>query len=307
MKIEPNSIAIVGGRGYIGQALSASCQANHLNVWIVGRQSAVEVNAAGAHLTYRSSKPDLVQAISGASVVVHLATVTTPALSEKNLMLDVENIAFTISLIDACQKARTKHLIFMSSGGTVYGEAQEPLSETSPTRPLCSYGIAKLASESYLRLAALAGTLNVTVMRCSNVYGGNQVKKGDQGVVSYLRQCISQDLGVHLLGDTRRDYIYIDDVLSAFHRVIQTPSGFRLFNISTGVGTSLVDLAELMYKLMKKEKKISMDERRRFDLAYNVLRNDLAKKELAWSPAYSLEKGLATYLSAFPNQYLSKK
>jgi UDP-glucose 4-epimerase len=291
-------IAIIGGRGYIGQALYADCLSKNIPAWIVGRQSAIEVSAVGFQPPYRSSKPDLVQAIAGASVVVHLATVSTPALSEKNLLLDIENITFTLSLIEACHQARTKHIVFLSSGGTVYGEAHEPLSETSPTHPICSYGIAKLACENYLRRAAQEGTLDVTVLRCSNVYGGNQVKKGDQGVISYLREAISYDLDVTLLGDTQRDYLYIEDVLSAFHRVIETPSGFRLFNISTGVGTSLANLAELIAKRMNKKAKIKMGERRTFDLAYNVLLNHKAKKELGWSPATSLEKGLAAYLSA---------
>src|SRR5437660_881828 len=112
MKIEQISMAIVGGKGYIGQSLSASCHSKNIKAWIVGRQSAIEANAVGFQTSYRSSKPDLVQAISGASVVIHLATVSTPALSDKNPMLDVENIAFTLSLIEACLKAHTQHLIF---------------------------------------------------------------------------------------------------------------------------------------------------------------------------------------------------
>src|SRR5882724_6200395 len=96
------SIAIVGGKGYIGSALFAYCQAQKINAWVVGRQNTT--NRDDSLISqYAASQSAIVHAISGADTVVHLASVSTPALGEKDPILDVQNIAFTLSLIKACQ------------------------------------------------------------------------------------------------------------------------------------------------------------------------------------------------------------
>lgn len=119
------TVAIIGGRGYLGQALYDYLAEHGIHCWIVGRQSAVEAGQISSS-QYRSSSPSLEKSISGASTVVHVATVTTPEIGAEDPNLDVENIRFTLSLLNACSKEKVNHLIYASSGGTVYGEAYAP-------------------------------------------------------------------------------------------------------------------------------------------------------------------------------------
>lgn len=292
------SVAIVGGRGYLGQALydHLAGQGNHC--WIVGRQSAAEIGQI-ASSQYRSSSPNLENAISGASTVVHLATVTTPAIGAIDPNLDLENIKFTLSLLNACSKEKVRHLIFASSGGTVYGESSAPVDEQYPTNPMCSYAIAKVACENYLCMFASASSTMVSILRMSNPYGGRQITKGGQGVINYLATQIAANQEISLFGDTVRDYVYIEDVVSAFSLAIEHPGKFEIYNISTGVGTFLVDLAQIVARILNKDARLVVGELRPYDLNCNVLKNEKAKSMLGWSPKYQLEDGLKEYLKEF--------
>ena len=292
------NVAIVGGRGYLGRALYDHLAGQGIHCWIVGRQSAVEVGQA-ASAEYRSSSPSLEKSISGATTVVHLATVTTPAIGAVDPNLDVENIKFTLSLLNACSKEKIEHLIYVSSGGTVYGEASAPVDEQQPTNPMCSYAIAKVACENYLRMFASTSSTMVTILRVSNPYGGGQIKKGGQGVISYLAAQISKEQDVTLFGNTVRDYVYIEDVVNAFRLVMEHPKKFEIYNISTGVGSCLVDLAQSVARILNKNARLTVGELRPYDLNYNVLRNEKARSMLGWDPRYGLEDGLKKYLREF--------
>ncbi|HZW23949.1 MAG TPA: NAD-dependent epimerase/dehydratase family protein [Gallionella sp.] len=296
----PGLVAIVGGRGYLGCALKEYLVSRGIPCRIVGRQSMADVGSSSL-LEYRSSSPSLEDAVSGASVVVHLASLTTPAIGARNPHLDTENVDFTLSLARACTKMQVGQLVFVSSGGTVYGEISSPAVEEQPVNPRCSYAIAKVACENYLRMSALETPLRVAVLRISNVYGGRQVRKGEQGVVSYLAEKIAGGQTVSLLGDTIRDYVYISDVVHALFMSMQHARQFEIFNISTGVGTSLVDLAQTMGALLGTEVQCLVGEPRPYDLSYNVLRNDKAKAVLGWEPEYDLVAGLRAYLGVSGN------
>jgi len=288
------SLAIVGGMGYLGQALAARLRADGHRYWIIGRQSPPEIPMNGE--SCRSSSPHLAPAISEAHTVFHMATLSTPSLGDANPMLDVENIRFTISLIHACEQERVRHLVFLSSGGTVYGEPSTPRCEDDVTYPCCSHGIGKLACEHYLRNFSLRTGTSVTVLRTGNVYGGSQRAKGGQGVVGYLKERLANGQPVHPYGNTVRDYVYIGDVIDAFLHALKNPKGFRLFNIGTGVGTELIELANMAAEILGVKPSLEIVDQRPYDLAYNVLNCTNAYEELGWIAGTSLQEGLTKSL-----------
>ncbi len=296
----PGPIAIVGGRGYLGTHLAAHLRAAHLPFWIVGRQLGAGPTPPG--FDYRSAAPSLAGAVAGAHTVIHLATLTTPSLGEKNPHLEVENLRFATELIAACRAAGVRHIVFGSSGGTGYGEtAARPAIETDPRRPSCAHAVTQLAVERHLRLAAEAGAFAATVLRLANVYGGTQTVKGEQGVVSYLLAELAAGREISLWGDTVRDYLHVHDAGVAFHRAVLYPcAGFQAFNISSGTGTSLTHLVAQLATLMQRTPAIRQLARRPFDLACNVLANDAARAHLRWAPAISLPEGLRRALAEFP-------
>jgi UDP-glucose 4-epimerase len=225
---------------------------------------------------------------------VHVASLTTPAIGEANPYLELENIRLTLDLIAACERQHVKHIIFSSSGGTIYGETGElPATESTAVCPSCSYAIAKYASEELLRIAVLRGQVSATVLRISNVYGGRQTTKGEQGFIGYAVRRALENNEIGLYGDTVRDYIYIDDVVSAFVSALEIESaGFRCFNISTGVGTSLSGVVANLQEILGRTLKVRQSGKRPFDLQRNVLANGAAQKELNLKPTIELAYGL---------------
>lgn len=286
-------IAILGGLGYLGRNLARHFLDSGFKVRLIDRATDAEGLESG--LEYRCSDEGLACCLENSAVVIHLASVTTPALGEKNPELDLQNIRLTLDLIDAARKTGTGHIVFASSGGTVYGDiGHRPAKESDIPQPSCSYAVSKIASEYYLRLASERGGPAATVLRISNLYGNDQRVKGEQGVMGYILGRLRENRPVEIMGDTVRDYIHVDDACRAFLAAVRTAvgSGFRLYNISTGTGTSLSNLVRLMASRCSCHPHLEIGQRRYFDLEYNVLDNGRAERELGWKPLIGLEEGL---------------
>jgi len=245
--------------------------------------------------------PSIAEAIRGAKTVVHLATSTTPAIADADPNLELENIRLTVALIDACVSERVSHLIFASSGGTIYGDTgSSPATETLTPNPSCVYAVGKLAIENLLRLATERTSLKTTVLRISNPYGGSQTLKFAQGVVSYLANQAVARKPIHLLGNTVRDYVHVDDVSVAFvASILNAPKGHEIYNISSGIGSTLTDLCSKISEILGVSLEVCVGERRPFDLEYNVLESYKAQALLGWKPRIALAEGLRRYLSTF--------
>jgi UDP-glucose 4-epimerase len=159
-------------------------------------------------------------ALAGADVVYHLISTTVPGTSNVDPMGDVQsNLVGTIRLIQEMKKHQVKRIVYLSSGGTVYGDPSRlPVSEDHPLDPLCSYGIVKVAVEKYLNMHSVLEGLNATVLRVSNPYGGIARRTNDlQGVIPiFLRKMVAgKNIEIWGDGSTVRDYIYIDDLVDA--------------------------------------------------------------------------------------------
>jgi UDP-glucose 4-epimerase len=295
MEIEP--IAVVGGDGYLGSAICSLLVREGVSYWVVGRGKRHEYSER-----YRDSR-DIVAAVRGARTVLHLASLTTPATGEKNPELDLANVQFTVNLIAACTTEGVGKIVFASSGGTIYGElANQSATEVFPPNPSCSYGIAKLASEGYLRNSAARGGPCAAILRISNIYGGTQHVKGDQGVIGFLVNEIIAGRSFKVWGDTVRDYVHIDDVSSAFLLASQYDTGrSAIFNVSTAVGTSLSELTEIISTASGRQTAYEIAPMRPFDLKYNVLDNEKIETVLGWMPAVTIKEGLQRIVSAAQN------
>lgn len=281
-------VAIVGGMGYLGSAVRKLLDASEVPFWVVGREGGGE----GEGLFRPSS--DLLAALDGARTVIHLASLTTPATGELEPSLDIKNIEFTVALAQAGKSVGCERILFASSGGTIYGELPGiPATEETIPNPSCSYGISKLASEHYLRTIAQAGGPKALILRISNIYGGSQRVKGDQGVIGFLLGAIGEGRQFRLWGNTVRDYVHIEDVARAFLVALgRAVPVHTTLNVSTGIGTSLVDLVELISGAYGRPASYLIGPRRPFDLCYNVLDNRKIREELGWSPAIGIEEGL---------------
>jgi len=188
-----------------------------------------------------------------------------------------------------------QQVIFPSSGGTVYGKTETwPIPESHSTEPLCSYGIVKLAIEKYLELFRIQHGLDYTIIRISNCYGPGLPMNGEQGVVGAFLDRLRRGEPITLWGEgsITRDYVYVTDVALALRAALGQQSPFRVFNIGTGIGTSLLNLIEMMERATGCRFRILTQEARDVDVPVNILDATRARKYLSWEATTPLEQGL---------------
>ncbi|MEE9234552.1 MAG: NAD-dependent epimerase/dehydratase family protein [Candidatus Acidoferrales bacterium] len=293
---------VLGGAGFLG---------SHLVELLVAEGYAVRVfdqpGRATHHLPpvlqqvevvegdFRQSG-ELGKAVEGCETAIHLVGTTVPSSSNRDPVFDLEtNLVGTVRLLEACVQKKVKRVVFSSSGGTVYGEAQGlPMGESHPTEPRSSYGITKLACEKYLALFERLHGLDYTVLRIGNAYGPRGPVEGEQGVVGAFLARLKRGEPIPLWGDGSvvRDYVYVGDVARGFRAALGQQSSFRVFNISTGVGTSLRELIKKMEEVTGRRARIDSQAARPADIPVNVLDPRRAGQHLGWKATVSLEEGL---------------
>lgn len=241
------------------------------------------------------NQTELEKAIIAQDIVCHFISTTFPGNSS-DIIFDVEsNVIGTLKVLDFCVKNKVKKVIFLSSGGTVYGETEKELiSEDHPTNPINSYGITKLTIEKYLALYYKIYGLDYSILRVSNPFGLNQHNIGKQGFIGTLKYKIEKNELLEIWGDGTviRDYIYVDDVVTAIEKSISIDHKSKIFNIGSGIGYSLNQIIEITEKIIGKEIKRLYSENRKIDVKKNALNITLAKTILKWEPEINLQQGL---------------
>lgn len=256
---------------------------------IVDRVEVVEGDAARAD--------DVLSALDGADTVFHLVHTTVPGSSMEDPSYDVEsNVAASVRWLSKLGQTSVRRIIFVSSGGTVYGVPQSGLiDERHTTDPICSYGITKLALEKYVAMyAALAG-IDHLILRPSNVYGEGQHLHHGQGVIGVLadRALRGDPLEVWGTGESLRDYLYVGDFVGAASRLMTYAGPRHVFNVSSGEGHSVLDILDILRRLLGGLPEVRHVASRSFDVPVNVLDSSLLKGEAGWEPAVKLEEGVA--------------
>jgi UDP-glucose 4-epimerase len=304
---------ILGGAGFIGSHLADSLLAKGYGVVIFDKINSYKGNINHLLKDIKfiegdfNNDIDIKNALNKVDFVYHLVSTTLPQSSNLNPSYDVEsNVLGSIKLFEECVNHSIKKVVFLSSGGTVYGIPKEtPIKETHPCNPLCSYGITKITIEKYLNLFNYLYGLDYSVIRLSNPYGERQNPNVPQGVISVFLKKVLNSEAIEIWGDGSviRDYIYISDVSSALVNVIQKPSNEKTFNVSNTIGYSLKQIINCIETVTKKEAKINYTNlNRKFDVAINLLDNSLFKKEYNWLPVTSIETGMENTWNWIKNQ-----
>lgn len=215
------------------------------------------------------------------------------------------NVYGFINILELSVKYKVKKVIFISSGGAIYGEADEyPTTENYIPKPLSPYAITKFVSEKYLYYYNHQYGLDYTVLRYANVYGPRQIPHGEAGVVSIFmtRLLKGEKCTIYAYKDEpegmKRDYVYVKDVVNANITAINRGSK-EIFNIGNGIPTSTEELYFKVFENMKKICKIPeslkiplKDRERPGDIRRSCLNIEKAKHILKWKPEYSLDEGI---------------
>lgn len=237
--------------------------------------------------------------ISGVDTIYHLISTTTPSDDTSLSINDMAyNVIPTIKLLEAMAVKGDKKLVYISSGGTVYGDIKVPATEETPLKPVCSYGIQKATIEMYIRLYNRHRGIPAITARLSNPYGTGQQERRRQGVIPIFAQSIKNSRAVEVWGDgsTVRDFIHIDDAIEALAVLDKYSGKYSTFNIGCGTGHSILEIIDMISKQLKIEPIINFLPARKCDVPYNVLDVGLIKQELNWSAKTTLEQGIKMLL-----------
>jgi len=209
------------------------------------------------------------------------------------------NVIQMLSLLDLFVESKIEKILFMSSGGTVYGNPQTlPVTESHPTDPICSYGIGKLTIEKYLALYKHLYGLNYVVLRAANPYGNGQNPLAGQGIVANFVHKIHCGLPLEVWGDGQiiRDYFDVRDLADLARRALFSEH-CGVFNAGSGVGTSINEIIKQIASITHVAPNVIYKEHRIFDVPAIILNCEKAERTFAWKPAINLEAGLSDYIS----------
>ena len=304
---------VLGGKGFLGSHLvdALLLQGNFVRVFDRPRTDFLE-GACTSHENLEivegdfASESDVADAVVGCDVCFHLVCTTLPKSSNLDPVFDIEtNLIGTVRLLNHALRAGIKKLIFLSSGGTVYGPPLElPISEAHPTNPICSYGVTKLAIEKYLGVFQQLYGLDYMTLRVSNLYGERQRILSSQGAVAvFLGRALNGEK-VEIWGDGSivRDYIHVSDAVGALLAALNGSGDERVLNIGSGRGITLNEVVAAIGCAMGTEVERVHVTKRSFDVPANVLAIERAKRVLGWEPRISFADGLKRTLGWLERQ-----
>lgn len=234
-----------------------------------------------------------------AEVVFHLAAQVSVSVSMREPEEDIStNVLGTLAVLHAVQAAGARRLVFVSTGGALYGnQPGPPVSEQSAPTPESVYGASKLAAERYLAL--LRGDVEVSVVRPGNVYGPAQDPHGEAGVVAIFTERMLRNQPVTIFGDgsQQRDYVYVGDVVDALVRAATLQPATCL--VGTGRGTSTAEIFAALARATGYTQSAQQAADRPGDVQRIVLDPSAAGRTWGWAPAISLDDGLAETVEWF--------
>ena len=298
------NILLLGAAGFIGTNLTMKLAENRQDIiTLVDRDISyfAPVQTKGLiNIKYVKNNlgisSDFINIVKGQDIIYHLVSTTIPANSNLHVSQELTaNVIFTANLLDACVKSGVKKVVFISSGGTVYGkEANCPLKEETPTKPISSYGVQKVTIEKLLYLYRYINGLDYRIIRLANPYGPYQKPDGILGAVSTFtyKALRNEKIIVYGNGSVVRDFIYIEDAVDAILNIVNGENKHRTFNLGCGYGTSIMEVIDTVRKTLDVDINIEHKPVRLVDVPVNYL--DISRYEEAYGKLdpTSLEEGI---------------
>jgi UDP-glucose 4-epimerase len=288
-------VVVLGGSGFIGSHVVDHLLAAGHDLRVVSRRAEhVRPPLPGVshiHTDYRNRKA-LAEVLAGCDAVLHAISSTEPGTGDLDPGRDVfENLIPTIALMEEMLAAGVRRLVYLSSGGTVYGVPQVvPVPEEHPLRPINSYGIVKVAAEAYIQLFSRTRGLSSVILRPSNTYG----ERATQGLVHTLLRRAMDGQIVEIWGDGLlvRDFLQVQDLSRLCVMAVESQVT-GVFNAGTGIGTSVRGLVALVEKVAGSKLGVQYGPGRSVDTPVSILKSEAARATFGWEPEISLQDGLA--------------
>lgn len=309
------NVVIFGGAGFIGTNLTLKLARDkdvkltlvdaEKEYFVYDLQTIPNINFVIREFNKETNFEEI---LLGQDVVYHLVSNVVPASSGVDVYHEIEsNVGVTAKLLDACVRCNVKKVVFISSGGTVYGrEVICPIKETAATNPITSYGIQKLAIEKLLYFYNYKFGLDYRVIRLANPYGDYQRPNGVLGViVNFVYRALKKEpIVIYGDGSVIRDYIYIDDAIEAILKIEAYEGREKLFNLGSGMGTSIKVVLEVLEKVLGENLNVTYTQGRAFDVPVNFLDITRYKNEVGAINIISLEDGIRKTVAFVKKNYL---
>ena len=291
-------VLVTGGAGFIGSALVRLLVERGDDVRVydnLSTGSADLLEGTGAELVRGDVRDaeSLQRAAEGREIVFHLAAGTGVLPSIENPLADFDlNAGGTLAALWAARQAGAGRFVFSSSNAPL-GAGAYPASEEKPVAPLSPYGASKATGEAYCSAFHGAYGLGAVAVRFSNAYGPRSAHKGNV-IPLFLRRLLEgRELVVYGDGEQTRDFVYVEDLADGLARAAEVEGiGGEIFQLASGVETSLNTLVSLLGEVMGREARVRHEPARPGEILRNYSLIDKARERLGYAPAVVLRDGL---------------
>jgi UDP-glucose 4-epimerase len=292
---------ITGAAGFLGSSIANQLAREGHQVRGIDDLSTGDPQALSADVHFTrgdvNDRPKLWTLLQEVDCVYHLAArVSVPESILYPREYNAVNVGGTVSLMEAMRDVGVKRVVFASSGAIYGNQDIQPLMEGQTPRPASPYAVSKLAAEYYIRTIGSLWGIETVCLRIFNAYGpGQHMPASNPPVVPYfLRQAVRNGtLVINGDGNQTRDYVYVDDVISAMVAAATAPNlNGMVINIGSGEETSIRSLANLVLKVTGSQTNTIYNAQTSGGVSRLCANISLAAQKLNYAPSVSLEDGL---------------
>jgi UDP-glucose 4-epimerase len=298
------TVVIIGGNGFVGKNFTSYFLNKGYKV-IVADHSIKKLNPVNSDTEFIAvdihHTKELLSTAEKADYVIWLVHASVPSTQDESLVDDfILNVSPIIKFLEkAGDLKKLKKFIYLSSGGTVYGNSEEhtPIKESHEQKPISNYGLSKSVAEKYIEYITNNKPFEAVVLRPSNVYGPFQNLVKPQGIIGFAFKAIKNNLTLDLYdeGKVIRDFIYVDDLASSVEKFLNTniiAGNTSFYNVGSEEGISIKGILDNIEKITGEKLQLNHKTSRNFDCEYNVLDTSKLNQQTAWSKETTLDEGL---------------
>ena len=293
-----DAVLVLGAGGFVGTQLVRVLAERGEHVIAVGRDVGSNAHSRVEYIDHPlRDVEDFAPLLERSRAVVHAASASTPGSSALQPLFEVErNLRPTAALLEALQRYPDRHLIYLSSGGTLYGgQSDMQADESAPVRARSYHGAGKIAAEQFIAAWCQQCRSAATIVRPSNLYGPGQMERAGFGIIPTALGKVLRGEVLTVWGDgtAERDYLFIDDFIDLCLKIIAGPAkGNQIINACHGDSVELNVLFELIESITGRKLLRRYDASREVDAPRVIMRAARARAQYGWTPLVSLRAGI---------------